>query len=353
MESGDSRKVPRDVITLPYARLTPGRWLRITHKRRSIPPGRIREIQLPKRSGGFRTVFVPDRRLRFHLRHVAKRLGRFVSRVMAHRVVYGRNITPFARRIRTNAGPRCESHLVRLIDAVAAFLPGRDPVYAAGTHLALDWTVQMDIKNCFDSIEEWVAAKLVDHIDDSLDDLKREAKCLAQYRCFFVDGHLPQGYPTSPILSNLFLMGLDTLIVDRLMELFGYSYGTMTPSKPFLYTRYADDLIISLDDKGLIDDVVKAISECLKAAHLETSDEKLSIQGGKNRRRILGVMVDKTGVYPPRSTLRRLRRLQTRDKRRGVKSAQTQGLESWVAHIRAVNEAIRRQISDEVIGALR
>jgi len=66
-----------------------------------------------------------------------------------------------------------------------------------------------------------------------------------------IDGKLPIGYSTSPILSNACLLGFD----ERL--------ESISKERQWIYTRYADDIIISANDRQSIEAASRVIEDCL------------------------------------------------------------------------------------------
>lgn len=97
-------------------------------------------------------------------------------------------------------------------------------------------------------------------------------------------GHLPQGAPTSPKLSNLVMLDADRLLA-KIAEAAGCRYS-----------RYADDLIISTKDKGFSrDDAVRLLRNCraiLSRFGFRTNTTKVSISPPGARKLVLGLLVD-------------------------------------------------------------
>lgn len=124
--------------------------------------------------------------------------------------------------------------ILRDIDAVLTFLPcvkgykrGTSILDNARAHLGNDYLIHYDIANFFDHITE-ARVKL---------ELKRQRFSnrfiQAVVKWCIYKNRLPQGAPSSPILSNVVCMSLDS----RMMNL--------TKKIRAVYTRYADDIVIS------------------------------------------------------------------------------------------------------------
>lgn len=112
--------------------------------------------------------------------------------------------------------------------AVHGFVKGRSHISAAEVHLGSKWVVSVDIKDFFPSTN-WkyirvALSKLGYNSHDSMEILSKLC-CL--------DDRLPQGAPTSPVLSNIALHDIDSKISD------------LAISSNWKFTRYADDIVVS------------------------------------------------------------------------------------------------------------
>jgi len=90
--------------------------------------------------------------------------------------------------------------------------------------------------------------------------------------CFNKLNRLPIGYPSSPIISNIIMFDFDVYLIKELeskMEQFG----------KVVYTRYADDLIFSTNQRLVCKKVMKIIKEKLKSM----DSPKLRINNSKTR----------------------------------------------------------------------
>jgi RNA-directed DNA polymerase len=98
-----------------------------------------------------------------------------------------------------------------------------------------------------------------------------------------LEGVLPQGSPTSPMLSNLAMFDLD----HRLAEI--------ANEEQFTYTRYSDDLIFSTMNNKTYDQVKNfrhAVTKELLAAGFKYNRQKSVIRGPGARRIVLGAIVN-------------------------------------------------------------
>ena len=133
-----------------------------------------------------------------------------------------------------------------------AYHPESSPVLAAGEHCGCEWLLKVDIEDFFHRITEgrvlavfyqlgyprllaFELARLTTMPDEGPSFRQNPAQRwpAIPYYHFDHDGVLPQGAPTSPMLSNLVMRDLD----ERLVAL-AAKHGMR-------YTRYADDLAFS------------------------------------------------------------------------------------------------------------
>jgi RNA-directed DNA polymerase len=112
-------------------------------------------------------------------------------------------------------------------------------------------------------------------------------------------GVLPQGAPTSPMLSNMAAARLDE------------SLAFMADNWGFVYTRYADDITISAVDlpKGLeVREILYRIVDCIRKAGFKENREKLRIARPGSKKVVLGLLVDGPEPRISRETYKRIDR---------------------------------------------
>ncbi|MCM5555353.1 trypsin-like peptidase domain-containing protein [Pleomorphomonas sp. NRK KF1] len=117
--------------------------------------------------------------------------------------------------------------LYRVRNPVHGFVLDRSVRSNAEAHMCRRHVVNIDLKDFFPSITEnrvkgLLRALGVDH---------RVSEIVARLCC--LNGHLPQGAPTSPILSNMICFRLDTVLLQ------------IAKTARAIYTRYADDITFS------------------------------------------------------------------------------------------------------------
>ena len=105
---------------------------------------------------------------------------------------------------------------------------------------------------------------------------------IAQLVCY--KGRLPQGAPSSPIITNLICQGLDVYILK------------VAKKYKLDYTRYADDLTFSTNDKCFIevkDKFLKEITGVIKHAGFSINEKKTRLIFKDSRQEVTGLIVNK------------------------------------------------------------
>ncbi|MBB4637515.1 retron-type reverse transcriptase [Longimicrobium terrae] len=184
-----------------------------------------------------------------------------------------------------------------------AYHPESQAVFAATPHCGCRWLLKVDLTDFFHSISEsdvyavfkslgyspllaFELARLTTMLSASSRpapaDFTERWSSIPAYACE-KQGVLPQGAPTSPMLSNLVMRDLDEGLA-QLAEAAGYTY-----------TRYADDLAFSTaKDVGLehVQRLRKSVLLKLAKSGFSGNLRKTVIRGPGARRMVLGILVD-------------------------------------------------------------
>jgi len=185
---------------------------------------------------------------------------------------------------------------------VHGFVPERSPISNARAHRGREWVLRVDLADFFPSINFGRVRGLF--MSYPFEFPGSVATLLAQTCC--CDGRLPQGAPTSPMISNFICHSLDR-------DLFRLAW-----SERCSVSRYADDLCFSTDrgyfppQLGHIDNgktvAGPAIVTAVEANGFTINPEKSKLMRRTQRQRITGLVVNKkTNV--PRDYVRDLRNL--------------------------------------------
>lgn len=154
-----------------------------------------------------------------------------------------------------------------------AYIPKRTILDNIKFHIGQSKVVCMDIKNFFPSIHIESIQSIFIEFGYSL----RVAEVLSKLCC--LDGYLPQGAPTSPQLSNIYMHSFDNTVSKYCI------------ANQIHYTRYADDLTFSGDFDEI--ELVSFVSENLKVLNLAINPEKTKVMTQNMQQIVTGIVVNK------------------------------------------------------------
>lgn len=201
--------------------------------------------------------------------------------------------------------------------ASVAFTKGSRLIQAASHHCGCKWLVKLDVRSFFESINEiavyrvfldlgyqplvafeltrictrmpYPESSVYRKIRSRMDKWKIDQwqwDVIQAYEVWPdpVMGHLPQGAPSSPMLSNLTMVGLDEKI------------SAIAESHELVYTRYADDISLSSQrsdiDHAFCRKVIGKVYGTMREFGLSPNHSKASIAGPGARKVVLGLLVD-------------------------------------------------------------
>lgn len=209
------------------------------------------EFKIPKRTGGYRTISAPNAEL--------KAAQAFALKVL----------------MTTSAAAH---------NAAFAYIKERSCKDALEVHQTnkSNWFLKIDLKNFFPSCTE-------KFVDDQLRKIypycNMEPGALDSiFDLCFLNHALPQGAPTSPFLSNLVMIPIDYGLNAKL-----YNYK----GKHFVYTRYADDILISCKKTFDKDEIEGVVHDALKGTPLLINKEKTRYGSKAGSNWNLGLVLNK------------------------------------------------------------
>lgn len=217
----------------------------------------MKEVLIPKGNGKFRRIVVQDAKAREHARRILRMHEPDINELDTADVWHG-------------------------------FTSGRNVVTNARQHIGWRYTLTMDLKDFFDSVT-------VDHV--------MKASNVPQRRSFvrrrMYQDRAAQGLTWSPAFANIAASLMDSEIV---------ALGGRLRFRPFVYTRYADDMAFSFNHPEVGEMLVRRVREIAKSHGFEVNEEKTKLQfAGAGRRIITGVAVDDSRVHVTRETKRKIR----------------------------------------------
>ena len=219
-----------------------------------------------KKGGGTRTISAPMKGL--------KRMQRRVTDVLS---------VPYCPK-------RC----------VHGFVPKRGIITNAGVHTGKRFVINLDLKDFFPSIH---IGRVIGALTSEPFGLQKEVAVTLAQICTF-QGVLPQGAPSSPILSNIICRSLDNALLSLAKECRAD------------YTRYADDITFSTNRRQIPEQLGKIEGECfvpsarlrqiIEDAGFVLNEDKTRYSTAQGRVCVTGLVVNEK-VNVPRFYIRRVR----------------------------------------------
>lgn len=270
-------------------------------------------FEIPKRSGGMRRIAAPASPLKIIQRKLNQVLQSVYSpKATVHGFIYGRNILTNARR-----------HLE--------------------TKTRKRYIFNIDIKNFFPSITYWRVMGLF--VAQPYELPRPVAKAIANLSCY--NHKLPQGAPTSPIISNMICGKMDTQL-RRLAQ-----------SSKCIYTRYADDITFSSSlptfpsSIAIVDEQTgqlragDELQAIIETNGFSINSKKVRLRTKFERQEITGLTVNQ---FPnvPRKYVRQIRAMLHAWEKYGLENAQNEFAENYIKNrytkVPAFDQVVRGKI---------
>jgi hypothetical protein len=217
-------------------------------------------FHIPKNSGGTRRIDAPCPEISAALKYL--------------KVILEAHFAPYAH------------------DAAFAYVKHRSTIDAIKRHQSNQsrWFLKLDFENFFgNSTFEFIMDSL-SKIYPFSEIMKQKQGRLAlgdALELCFLSGSLPQGSPMSPFMTNLMMIPIDYEISEMLKR--------VNRGKHYVYTRYADDMIISCTEGFDVDRIQSEINKILVRHRapfpINPNKTRYGSSAGKNWN--LGVMLNK------------------------------------------------------------
>lgn len=230
------------------------------------------EFQIPKNNGKFRNISAPNK----YLKIIQKKLKKVLE--------------------------ECYNEIQLNKNASHGFLKKKSIYTNSNFHKNKRYVLNIDLKDFFPSINFGrVRGFFIKNKNFQLNE--EVATLIAQISCY--NNQLPQGSPSSPIISNLIAISLDK------------GLSILSKKYKFNYTRYADDITISTNLKNFPiaiaykdkDGNWKLGSELIKVInnnHFDINFDKIRMQYKSSRQEVTGLIVNKK-VNVKRNYIRKTR----------------------------------------------
>lgn len=243
-------------------------------------------FQLPKKTGGFRSISAPMPDLKQAQTWI---LDNILNRVAVHEAAHG-------------------------------FLPGKNIVSNAERHVRSKIIVNFDLENFFPTItynrvkgifRSFGYSEALATVFALICTAPETEEVEIDGKTYFVavgERALPQGSPASPAISNIAARRLDK------------SLSKIAADRNFRYTRYADDLTFSAGDKDA--DVVKLMAQVryvVEKQGFKVNESKTRVLRPGRKQEVTGIVVNEK-ISVDRETLRKFRAV--------LHQAETKGLEN-------------------------
>ena len=213
-------------------------------------------FKIPKKNGGFREINAPQNELKM----IQKKLVSFLEEKMKDKF--------------------------KTINASHGFVKERSIITNAKIHKNKKIVLNLDLKDFFDSFHFGRVKGFFEKNKDFksfFPELTSElATLIAQLVCF--NGKLPQGAPSSPLLTNLICNIFDVRVLK------------LAKKYKLAYSRYADDLTFSTNYKGFIRNLEKFKEDILleiKKNGFEANMKKYRLTFQNSRQEVTGLTVNK------------------------------------------------------------
>lgn len=229
---------------------------KLTHILYVVKPESYYEtFEIPKKNGGCRKICAPSGDLRILQMKLANALWEYQKQLWEE------------KRITPNI-----SH---------GFEKGKSIITNAKIHRNKRFVLNLDLKDFFDSFH---FGRVQGYFEKNRDFLLPHdvSVILAQIVCY--NGCLPQGAPSSPVITNLICQILDMRILR------------MAKKYKLNYTRYADDLTFSTNYSKFPDtqeSFLQEIHAVITKAGFSINDKKTRLQFRNSRQEVTGLVVNK------------------------------------------------------------
>ncbi len=204
-----------------------------------------RKVSIPKKNGSVRVLSVPD--------EVLKKIQRLiVENLLAYEPV-----SPYAK----------------------AYKPASGIKNNAGFHVGKAKILKLDILDFFDNIMYFTVKEKVFPSNKYSESIR----VLLSMLCYYNDV-LPQGAPTSPIITNIIMRDFDETV------------GTWCRERKISYTRYCDDMTFSgdFDERA----VIGFVSEELRKIGLFLNKKKTVVARSGQNQTVTGIVVNQKLSVP-------------------------------------------------------
>lgn len=270
---------------------------------------RYRDFEIPKRSGGSRKISAPCYSLKM------------LQRWVLERILYEIKVSPYSFGFVKSKESKDSKH-VRWYSS----LPNSSIADMARMHLKHVYILKMDLKDFYPSINrERVFSQFLKIGYGSYPGSLLTNICTHK-------GTLPQGAVTSPHLANIVCYHMDKRIA-------GYC-----GKRGITYTRYADDMVFSSDDRKALRSVYGMVSSISEDEGFHVNDSKTRFLSPKGRKEVLGLILnDEKKLIASRDLKRKVRTMIHHQVVSGDFSEKSK-VQGYVAYIESIEPGYKEKV---------
>lgn len=276
--------------------------------------GKYASFYIKKRSGKLREINEPV----FSLKIVQKWILRnILEKVKCSDYSYGFSKREHGKDLNDNGDGKYKSTSPQL----AVALSHKNSLYL----------LKMDIKDFYPSI----TGKMV-YLQFREIGYNEQVSNLLASICTWKDS-LPQGAPTSAYLANLICRRMDARIA-------GYCN-----KHNIVYTRYADDLMFSSDDRDALRHTYGIVKHIVENEGFLLNADKTHFAGNKSRKEVLGITINDKNCHTPKAMKRNVRAMIHRAVATGDYSDLTR-IRGYISYISSIESNYEKKIRGYIEG---
>lgn len=179
---------------------------------------------------------------------------------------------------------------INVSNQAMAFVPKKNGLKVnAEYHKKNIFILEMDIKKFFDSIKETQVFQLFCKIGYNTD-----VSAILANLCTYEDA-LPQGAVTSPYIANLVTYHLDVRL------------NGLCSRKDIVYTRYADDLSFSSNNRTKLNSIEKFVQCIVREEGFEINEKKTRYLSNDVKKTITGITINNEELHVDKDFKKKIR----------------------------------------------
>ena len=213
-------------------------------------------FSISKKSGGKRIISMPNKELLIVQKKIQEKI---LDNVIIHKNAFG-------------------------------FVKNKSIIDNAKMHLNKEMILNMDLKDFFPSIHRgrvFYIFKNICNYDNNT------SYCLTKLTTY--KNSIPQGAPTSPVISNIVAFMLDVRL-SKIADKFNINY-----------TRYADDITFSGNKENINKSLLKIVNDIIEGCGFKVNKKKTRFASYAGRQEVTGLIVNNKEISVPNDYIKKIR----------------------------------------------